>query len=205
VRAVTQADREALRRALLSQLRGLGLQRLRELSPEEGGLAEEEVLLDDSLRVHARDVDMSYNRFVGERADSLTLEMRANVTGITVSRNDALELARYVLLQKVPPGYELLEEEEQYEIGLMGDNILGEGTLTFFVEARGVATADLDTTEIKKRIRGKPLEQALAHLETDLQTGALPAADMPTVEIWPSWAQDRLPWLVWRIEVDLEG
>ncbi len=205
VRAVTQADREALRRALLSQLRGLGLQGLRELSPEEGGLGEGEILLDDSLRLYARDVDMSYNRFVGERADSLTLEMRASVTGVAVDRNDALELARHVLLQKVPVGYELIGEEEQYEIGLMGDNILGEGTLTFFVEAQGVATAELDATEIKKRVRGKPLEEALADLETDLKTGTLPAADVPTVEIWPSWAEDRLPWLVWRIEVDLEG
>lgn len=205
VKAVTQADREALRRALLGQLRGLGLERLEELRPEEGGLQEGEILLVDSVRVHARDVDMAYNRFVGERADSLTLEMRASVTGIAVDRADALNLARHVLLQKVPPNYELDEEQEHYGIGLMGDNILGEGTLTFFVEAQGVATADLDTAQIKKAIRGKSLEDALARLEIDLRTGALPAREMPAIEIWPGWAADRLPWLVWRIEIELPG
>jgi hypothetical protein len=198
VRAVTQADREALRRTLLAGLRAQGYERVLERPSAEGGLQEGEYLIQGSVRIFQVLHD-TYDRFVTEEAESLKLEMRVLVTGVVVDLADAHELAQHVLNQRVPEGYELIDV--QYVPGLMGDNIIGDGTLTFFIEVQGVAEARLQHDEVKRWLQGKPFEEGLALLDSAWQSGELPVAALPEVQLWPSWAADRFPRLMWRIQV----
>lgn len=198
VRAVTQADREALRRTLLAGLRAQGYERVLERPAAEGGLQEGEYLIQGSARIFQVLHD-TYDRFVTEEAESLKLEMRVLVTGVVVDLADAHELAQHVLNQRVPEGYELIDV--QYVPGLMGDNIIGDGTLTFFIEVQGVAEARLQHDKVKRWLRGKPFEEGLALLDSAWQSGELPVAALPEVQLWPSWAADRFPRLMWRIQV----
>jgi hypothetical protein len=89
----------------------------------------------------------------------------------------------------------------QYQPGLMGDNVIGEGTLTFFVEAEGLAEATLQPDQVRHWLRGKPSEEGLALLSSAWKTNELRVKDFPEVEIWPDWATSRFPWLLWRIDV----
>lgn len=198
VRAVTQADREALRRAVLAELRAQGYQRVSERPDAEEGLREGEYLVPGSVRVF-QVLHETYDRFATEEAESVKLVMRVSVTGVVVDLGDAFNLTRHVLKKRLPDDYELIDA--QYHPGLMGDNVIGEGTLTFFVEAEGVAEARLQQDEVKQWLRGKTLEEGLSLLRSAWQNRTLPVAHLPDVEIWPDWAAKRFPRLIWRIQV----
>jgi hypothetical protein len=198
VRAVTEDDRDALRRTVLTQLRSQGYQRVLERPEADGGLREGEYLIPGSVRVF-QVLHETYDRFATEEAESVKVEMRVLVTGVVVDLGDAYNLAQHVLSRQVPEGYELLDVT--YHPGLMGDNVLGNGTLTFFVEADGVAEARVQGDELVRRVRGKPVEEGMTLLSTAQRDDDLLIADVPEVEIWPEWASGRFPWLAWRIEV----
>ncbi len=198
VRAVTQADREQLQRTLLIGLQNQGYARILERPADEGGLLEGEYLVPGSVRVF-QVLHKTYDRFVTEEAESLKLEMRVSVTGVVVDLGDAYNLARRVLLRRLPEDYELVDIE--YIPGLMGDNVIGDGTLTFFVEVQGEVEARLQHDRVKRWLRGKSLDEGLALLDSNRQSGQLPVAMTPEVETWPDWASNRFPWLVWRIQV----
>lgn len=198
VRAVTQDDRDALRRTLLTELRAQGYERVLERPPSEGGLREGEYLVPGSVQLF-QVLHETFDRFATEEAESVKLEMRVLVTGVVVDLGDAYNLARRVLDGRVPEGYEL--KDVQYQPGLMGDNVIGEGTLTFFVEAEGLAEATLQPDQVRHWLRGKPSEEGLALLSSAWKTNELPVKDFPEVEIWPDWATSRFPWLLWRIDV----
>jgi hypothetical protein len=198
VRAVTQADREALRRTLLTGLRAQGYERVLERPDAEGGLREGEYLVPGSVRVF-QVLHETYDRFATEEAESVRLEMRVAVTGVAVDLGDAYNLARHVLERRLPGGHELVDV--RYRPGLMGDNVIGDGTLTFFVEVEGLAEARLQHDPVKRWLRGTPCEEGMALLEAAWRSGALPVTALPEVEIWPDWATGRFPWLIWRIQV----
>jgi hypothetical protein len=198
VRAVTQTDREALRGTLLAGLRAQGYERVLERPAAEGGLIDGEYLVPGSVRVF-QVLHETYDRFATEEAESVKLEIRVSVTGVVVDLGDAFNLAQHVLSRRVPEGYELIDV--QFRPGLMGDNVIGDGTLTFFVEVEGRAEARLQHDQVKQWLRGKPREEGLALLRTAWQNSELPVADLPEVELWPGWASERFPWLIWRIQV----
>jgi hypothetical protein len=199
VRAVTQADREALRRTLLSELRAQGYQRVLERPESEGGLREGEYLVPGSVRV-LEVLHETFDRFASEEAESVKLEMLVEVTGVVVDLGDAYNLARHVLTKHVAEGFELKQAE--YRPGLMGDNVIGVGTLTFFVEANGLAEAVLEPDQLKRWLRGRPYEEGVAMLDSAWRSKELPLKNPPDVQIQPTWADDRFPWLVWRIQVE---
>jgi hypothetical protein len=89
----------------------------------------------------------------------------------------------------------------EFHPGLMGDNVIGEGTLTFFVTAEGVSEAQLEHNAVKQWLRGKTTEDGVALLSAARESDELPVSRDPLVEIWPDWAAERFPWLIWRIEV----
>jgi hypothetical protein len=202
VRAVTQEDRDALRRSVLAELRSQGYQRVLERPEAEGGLKEGEYLVPGSVRIF-QVLHETYDRFATEEAESVKVEMRVEVTGVVVDLGDAYNLARHVLESRVPEGYELVSVE--FRPGLMGDNVLGDGTLTFFVTADGMFRAKLDHNIVKQWLRGKTADDGLVLLRTAQESEELPVSEDPEIEIWPDWAVGRFPWLIWRIEVAEKG
>ena len=198
VRAVTQADREALRGTLLAELREQGYERVLERPEEEGGLRQGEHLVQGSVRLF-QVLHETFDRFSTEEAESVKLEMRVSVTGVVVDLADAYNLARHVLERRVLAGYELIGV--RYQPGLMGDNVIGDGTLTFFVEAEGIVEARPEYERVKTQLQGKPFQEGMALLDAAWQRGELPITAPPEAEIWPTWAEGRFPWLIWRIEI----
>ena len=192
VSAVTQADRDRVKAILMQQLQQ------RAYAEMQGLLEEGEFLPRQSLQVVAIK-DETYTAFVTEPADSVGLEMRILVRGVAVDRADAFNLAHRVLEERVPPGYRLLPPRpEDFQMGEVGDNVLGDGVLTFFVTAQGVAAADLDLVAVREAVRGRPLAEAQIELQT-----SFPLAAPPQVTLWPDW-MDRMPWLTWRIEANVQ-
>ena len=198
VRAVTQADREVLRQSVLSELRGQGYESVLKRPEAEGGLREGEYLVPGSVRVF-QVLHETYDRFATEEAESVRLEMRVSVTGVVVDLADAYNLARHVLGRRLPDRYELIKIG--FRPGLMGDNVIGEGTLTFYVDVEGVAEARLEHDQVKEWVRGKPYEEGIAQLNAAMVNQDLPVTELPKVKIWPGWAAKRFPSLIWRMQV----
>lgn len=188
VRAVSQADMDRARDLLIDQLLGTAYAGLRDyLEPNE-------LLLRHSLTVQG--METSYNRFLGERADTVGLHMRLLVTGLTVDQGNANAVAYVSLVRNLPDGYEL--EWTGYEIGEMAEEPVGEGEYTFFVTASGYASAIIDPQEVQRAAVAQPPEEALEVLASDFPLGSA-----PQVSVWPDWFP-RMPLLPLRIAVSVE-
>ncbi len=186
VRAVSQADMDRARELLTARLLDEAHEEL-----QATYLEPTEFMPRPSLEIQG--TELSYNRFLAERADTLGLHMRLLVTGLVVDQGNAGAVAYTALAQSLPAGYELVGAG--FEIGEMAEEPVGSGDLTLFVTATGYAAARLDPEEILQAALGQPLERAVGSLETDF-----PLAESPQVTVWPDWFP-RMPLLPLRIAV----
>jgi Baseplate J-like protein len=143
--------------------------------------------------------DETYDRFVTEQADQVTLNMRLQVAGLVVSPADLDSVARSVVADKVAAGYSLLDvKTERGDVAEEGTGLRTE----FYVVAHATAGAKIDENEIKHLIRGKTIADAQATL---LQTLALKTNPVITVE--PAWLLryvNRLPFVTLRIQTQVK-
>lgn len=188
VRAVSQEDMDRARGLLIDQLLGTAYTGLQEyVEPNE-------LLLRHSLTVQG--METSYNRFLGERADTVGLHMRLLVTGLVVDRGNAHAVAYASLVRSLPAGYELIWAG--YEIGEMAEEPIGAGEYTFFVIASGYASAVIDLQEVRQSVAAQPPEEAQDTLSSDFPLGS-----SPQVSVWPDWFP-RMPLLPLRITVSVD-
>ena len=190
VPAVTQADKDRLRAALLQQLQQRALAQL------QSQLGEQEAIPPESLAV-AEVLDETYDRFVGEEAPSLGLQMRVRVSALKVSMQDANALVYAAMAAKTPPGHELIANGltfQRVETLVPADQ---RGNLSFAMHGSGYAAARLDTDAVRRAVAGKGLETARAYL-----TQSLPLQAEPIVQVWPSWF-GRLPFLPFRTQIEI--
>lgn len=190
VRAVTSADQERLRAQVWQQLQTLAVAEMELL------LAENEFLARDSLRLLNLEHE-TYSRFVGEQADRLILEMRAELQATAVDESQAIGLVYEQLAQAVRTGYELVPETLTFRSGdVFGvDN---QGRVSFEMIGQGFIAAQLNLDGPLQTAAGQPLPLALAYLNQQL-----PLRDYPTVQIRPPWFA-RLPYLPQRIRIHLD-
>lgn len=190
VRAVTSADQERLRAQVWQQLQTLAVAEMELL------LAENEFLARDSLRLLNLEHE-TYSRFVGEQADRLILEMRAELQATAVDESQAVGLVYEQLAQAVRTGYELVPETLTFRSGdVFGvDN---QGRVSFEMIGQGFIAAQLNLEGPLQTAAGQPLPLALAYLNQQL-----PLRDYPTVQIRPPWFA-RLPYLPQRIRIHLD-
>lgn len=156
------------------------------------------IVLPETLFIADRQ-DETFDRFVTEQADSVSLNMRLQVAGLAVSPRDLEAVARGALASKVPEGFELLAVEavrgEVAEEGTGNDTML-------FVDARGLAGAAIDESIVKRLVRGRTIAEAQSLL---LQNFALKRN--PRIETGPDWLMpyfDRLPLVTLRINAKVE-
>ncbi|MCX7938227.1 MAG: hypothetical protein N2545_02150, partial [Thermoflexales bacterium] len=191
VRSVTEADMNRLRAALRRRLLERAEAAMRE-QPEviNSGL----IILPETLFI-ADVQDETFDRFLTEQADQLTLNMRLQVAGLAVDPRDLNAIARRALERKVPQGFMLLD------VIAVDAAVAEEGTgaLTqLFVDAQGLAGANIDANEVRRLVRGLTLAEAQVTL---LRRFSLTRS--PQIEVQPSWfvrLTNRLPWIVTRIE-----
>ncbi|MCS6846599.1 MAG: baseplate J/gp47 family protein [Anaerolineae bacterium] len=193
--AVAEEDYRRLRIALRDKL----LQEAAEKMQQQREVINDGlIVLPETLFIAERQ-DETFDRFVTEQADSVTLNMRLQVAGLAVSPRDLETVAREALKLKVPEGFELLSAEalrgEAAEEGTGNETLL-------FVEARGLAGAAIDKNAVRRLVRGKTPADAQAAL---LQNFALKRN--PRIEAGPDWLMqyvNRLPLVTLRIETQVE-
>ena len=187
-RVVTQADYDQVRRQLTQQL-------LDQAYVEMGELLEPtEFLLRESLFIQAVPKE-SYTRFISEQADSVGLDMGLLVSGLAADVDNAETVAYVDLSSRIPPEYRLVDA--RFEVGEVAEEDVGPGWYTFFVSARGYASAALDANAAVDAVRGQPLVDTRERLLAEF-----PLAEAPQVKIWPE-NLERMPLLPLRIRVEV--
>lgn len=187
VRAVSEEDRQRAQALLIDQLLDEAFTGLQVYLEEPS-----QFLLRESLTVQGMEV--SFDRFLYERADRLGVRMRLLVTALVVDQDDAETVAYAALVRRVPEGYRLVDVA--FEIGEVTEEPLG-GEMTFFVTATGRTAAEIDVGRVREMIRGQPVTEAIEELNANL-----PISGAVRVTVWPDWLE-RMPLLPLRIDTEI--
>lgn len=135
----------------------------------------------------------TYDKFVDEPADSLTLDMRVLARGMTIAEEDARCLALAALESSMSEGFQLLSEEVGLNPG--GATEAGDEKVVFQVTTRGQMMIKIDEGEIKEHLTGKSIGDAMAYLGRRFEL-----AEEPSIEVLPGW-WPRLPLIPFRISL----
>jgi len=181
---VTNEDKEQVKDMLMRRLRQEGYNGL--VSRLEGAyLPSESVELIVLME--------TYDKFVEEVADSLTLDMRVLARGIAIAEEDARRLALAALESSMSEGFQLLSKEVGFSPG--GVTEAGGEQVVFQITVRGQMMMRIDEGEIKEHLTGKSIADAVAYLGRRLEL-----AEEPSVEVLPGW-WPRLPLIPFRISL----
>lgn len=177
---VTQVDYDRVRDGLTQDL-------LNEVHHDLHGLLEpDEFLPRQSLRVESVPKKV-YSRFVGEQAETVSLNLRLLVSGQAVDGAQLRQVAYEGLLDRLPPGERIIDAD--FEIGLVQESEDGPGWFVVPVTGQAYAAAEIDTSEVVRMIRGRRISDARAALLAEYLL-----AEPPQFVVWPEWP-DRLGWL----------
>lgn len=187
VNVVTREDKERLKALVLQNLHQEAFQAFLSQLAADSFLIPQTVTL-----VPAQE---SYDHFVDEVADQLSLELKALAIAMTVNKSNLKALAAEALSAQVPAGYELLEEEIAFEA--LEAQEAKDGKYVVNLKVKAPAVARINKREIQDELRGLPIPKAMEKLK------ALPLQQEPYIEVSPRWF-GRLPWFPFRIEVKVK-
>jgi hypothetical protein len=175
MRAVTQADQDRLQAALLEQLRLQALDRM------QADLQATESLVTSSLRL-VEVLDVTYDRFVGEQADVLGMQMRVRMQAVAVDEAPGRQLALAALERQVLPGYALIPASVATPRRSDDIRVDADGQITFRMSVSGAMTARLELDETIRALRLKPIAEART-----LLAQRLPLERPPDIQASPPW------------------
>jgi len=135
----------------------------------------------------------TYDKFVEEVADSLTLDMRVLARGMAVAEEDARRLALAAVESSMSEGFQLLSKEIGFRPG--GVTEAGGKQVLLQITVRGQMMMRIDEGEIKEHLTGKPVADAVTYLDRRLEL-----AEEPSVKVLPGW-WPRLPSIPFRISL----
>ena len=194
VRSVTRDDYARARQELRAKLFDVAwaqMQQKREIV--DNGL----FIVPDSFFI-ADVQDETYDRFMGEQAESLNLSMRIQVSAIVIAPEDLNAVASNALQSSVPEGFSLLAASAER------GEVVEEGTgirTVYYINARGMAGAQIDKTLERRLVRGKSVPEAQRILQ-----GNFSLSQAPQISIQPAWVArilNRLPFVSLRIEPEV--
>jgi hypothetical protein len=160
-----------------------------------------QTLILETVRIAEERADWTvFSADVGQAADSLTLDMRAVVEAVAVNQRLGQQVVLAQLSRQIPRGQQLQPESVSYEIGAV-TQVFQDGTVQFSVTGSGLVAAQPDTALVQERLAGRPLDEALAYLQTDFD---LDPARPPVIDLIPSWL-GQMPLLPVRITVRVEN
>ena len=189
VPAVTLADWENAREQLEAELLLKGHAEIL------GNLPPDEFSPDETIRL-LQVTDTTYDTFPGESAEFLTLEMHATMAASVVRDEDAFEIGRHELESRTGDSLELLTRSVYLERGNL-ITAAETGHVIFYLKVRGDAGPVVEVTKVQEAVRWRSPDDAVAILKAEF-----PVVQPPTLEIQPDWFP-RLPWLAWRIDMDI--
>ncbi len=143
VRVVTEEDREDLKEALLSKTKIRGEEELVEQ------FASGEKLIKESLVVEITQEEFSHE--VNEETDSLSLALKASLSGLAYREEDLNNLIGELLKQQVPDGF-VLSEERQASFDFVEKQRDG---ILFNLNFETNLYPDIDEAEVKRKIAGR--------------------------------------------------
>jgi len=187
VPSVTSSDRSRAYQALLTQLRHNGYATI------VANLPPYQFSAFDTAKIQ-KVTERNYSHFVGEHADTFTLEVRATVTSSVVNNHDVLQASLHALQNSIGSDMTIQEDTINYS---RSNSISGDeaGAITFDVTAMATALPRIDPAAVKHTVRWKPVNEAREHLYANF-----PLSHPPTITMSPSWLP-RTPWLEWRTTV----
>lgn len=185
---VTQADKDRLRTLLLQQLQQKAYAKLLDL------LNEQEFVPPESMEVAI--LDEVYDKFVGEEADALGLEMRVRAVGTAIGGHEANTLVLRLLQARVDAEHHLIPQGLEFRPGQVTEV---EGRkVAFIMEASGFIAVRVDAQGVINGIRGRSVAEAKRYLSQYLAL-----RQEPVIHVTPSWL-GRVPWLPFRIFISIE-
>jgi hypothetical protein len=190
VKAVSEEDREGL----LGDARGSLL--------EEGGTelrgqvsGESEELIEESIQLSG--LVSEFNHEVGDEAEELHLNLSGKIEGVVFSKGSFDEWVRGVVESRVPEGMALLGEKE---VAFEGAMVEGEGGVGYEVSIGADLVPEIDTEEIRSRVRGRTPEAVRGYLSSLSGSPEVRLVFRPAL---PD-ALVRFPFRVERISIELE-
>ena len=185
VATVTQADKERLLNELLAQLQQQAYQELAK------NLRQGEYIPPESVKTYI--LATTYDRFAGEHADELGLQLQLLARGLAIDMKSARQLAERSLRESAPPDKFLLEET--IRTGEPHFTLFDDESVTFSLTASGDVIDPISAGDVRAVLTGAPADQAARLLEENFDL-----ARPPKIELMPPW-MDRLPVLPFRIIV----
>ena len=187
VPVVTEEDRLTLRTELIQQIQSLAGSEI------EAALGTSEFLSAESLVIN-RMITEEWSHEIGEKSESLTLNIEAEISGIVVDMNQATDLVYTDLVAAVRPGFSLTPNSFRfYQAGTT--QLDEEGNVVFEMVGEGTMTSISNTESVLEQIAGKNESEAIEILQTELLLDGT-----PVIRIIPNWF-GRMPNLASRIEV----
>jgi hypothetical protein len=195
-RALVTADDHA---RLLTQGRQQVLQRARDDLLLQ--LAGEQFLVPGSVTiVQERSEWTTYSAFVGDAAESVSLNLRAQVQAVVVDERQARQVAYSGLAPYIEPGREVSPDALTFSRGEI-QQIESSGRVTFLMIVQGNIAVSIHADRVRRRIAGASVGEAQHRLQREL---TLDPDHPPQITTWPSWF-GRLPVLPVRITVRVES
>lgn len=157
IRVVSEDDQKELLLDLEKELKDKAAQNI------QNSLSDTKIFISDSLTL--KEKSKTFSAKVGEETSSVKLELTSEADAFTVERSELVQLARSILLDKIPDGYTLRDEQIAVKFDYKvktGDNYVFESQL----EANLLPLVDTD--EVADRISGKYTDLAKDYLSKEV-------------------------------------
>ncbi|NDJ51514.1 MAG: hypothetical protein GYB68_00345, partial [Chloroflexi bacterium] len=192
VPAVSQDDQDRVRALVLQNLQQRAFAEMQ--TDPFIALLDSEFIPIDSLAVVLVQTE-DYSGFVGQEADTLSLNMRVVVQGVAINEVTAREVVYLQLADQVGSGFQIDPETLVFRRGETVE-IDDQRRVTFVMQGAGEVTPIIDASEVRRLLRGLPPNEALATLDR-----VLPLAAPPQIETWPRF-WPLMPLVPARIQIE---
>lgn len=190
-RLVTADDHERLRVLGRQQV----LQNARDILLHQ--LAGDQFLVDGSLVIlEERPQWTNFSAFVGDAAESVSLDLRARVQAVVVDERLAQQVAYTALAPYVKPGQEIAPGALAFARGEILQ-IEPQGRVTFLMSVSGSIAESINADAVRGRLVGISVDEARRRLENEL---LLDPARPVRITTWPG-GYGRMPFIPVRISV----
>ncbi len=186
---VSEDDKTRLQQILTNRFRQEAITKL------QGKVQENEFLAAETISITLDTI--TFDKFVDEPADQLTLTAHATAQGLIVNGANANIVALKRLESKLRTGFELVPDTIQFVPG--GILAADPNSIRFEMSAKGQAAEAVDRNAIANSVHGLTTREATAWLQQHLTLKR-----DPTFDINPDWlGSGRLPYFNFRINVDV--
>ncbi len=185
VATVTQADKDRLLNELSAQLQQQAYEELAK------NLRQGEYIPPETVQTYI--LAATYDRFAGEHADELGLQLQILARGMAVDMAGARELAERSLRESAPPDKFLLAET--IRTGEPHFTLFGDEFVNFSLTASGEVIEPISAGDVRAVLTGAPADKASQLLEENFDL-----ARPPEIHLIPPW-METLPTLPFRIIV----